>query len=430
MIKKLFNITILTLSILAITIASFSYTTYADSSDINVKVVFTKSEYETLIDNEYYSTNIVDSPEFPVFICMGFNYSPDRYSYCINLDTLLTMNGGDFFYRDRNGFNKHFNPDIEEYLYEVCINHHAQFAAYDFNYILPPDNLTVPQNNITSSGSTVPAPIFFEYYMLQSLGYYVSDIVDMSLEGDMVNCFILTKNSPDNILNNQNNSYLHLIRYDYSKRNLYYKDTTTRVSESGLITSYILVNKAFTIYDTNMQVSYSDYDTNNRIYYLVFNSNENNYITFGHVQTVYNDPTVTEVTNNSSILNKNLSIDYTTLLQNINTNSYLINQNTDTIIELLSDLQVTEVNNIYNDIVNNYNIDIDTEINDLIGDLSIDINAVDFDDPKFNISSDGIGKLGVFKTITNSIISVYDNNNISLLYFVPLVLVIVGAIVL
>lgn len=106
-----------------------------------------------------------------------------------------------------------------------------------------------------------------------------------------------------------------------------------------------------------------------------------------------------------------------------------INQHLVTIEDLLEDLQVTEINNIYQDITNEYNVDIDLTLNNIIDDLSDNINSFDFTDENYQIPETDLQKISGFRLIFTNMIQTMNANGIGILWFLPLVLLVLGAII-
>lgn len=96
--------------------------------------------------------------------------------------------------------------------------------------------------------------------------------------------------------------------------------------------------------------------------------------------------------------------------------------------DLLSDLQVDEITNITNEIVNNYDVDIDLTVSDLIGDLSTNLQGFDFEDPLFDPEQVDIQKAADLRVIFTGMFQTMNDSGLAIFYFLPLVLIVIGLI--
>ena len=185
-----------------------------------------------------------------------------------------------------------------------------------------------------------------------------------------------------------------------------------------------LSNQDYVVYDKSANITIIS--SNNSSYNLKINNDNNSgYITFIRQFSTYG-------TYDTSTSIVSPSFKFYLFPYNINDYSSQLNSINNGIVQikyLLDDLQIQEIDNIYQDIQNTYNINIENNISDLIGDLEFNLNQIDLTDSKYQIPESNLEQISNLSgALVNGIIEVIDDSGLSIIYILPLVAIIIGVV--
>lgn len=86
------------------------------------------------------------------------------------------------------------------------------------------------------------------------------------------------------------------------------------------------------------------------------------------------------------------------------------------------------INNTTEEIINNYDIDINNSFNGLLNDITNRNNQIHLQDPEYNLPSDLVDNVESFGSMTNSIFGVFIDNGLGYMIFIPLLIGLLGLI--
>lgn len=426
----------------------FSISVYARTNeDCKIYTTYTNYHMYAYYDKDYVPTTFTEVTTFDnlnAYIDQGTSFATDNVDS--NYPPFVVADSSDHTNSNAIPMTRRCLPFSD--LSEIWVNTNGATGNTYVNNIIDYLMDLNPLSSYSSSSAEL------KYEVLYKLGYRITGKCQTTTStNNTVWLFTLQKlQGSDNInfygytdTNGQINStsyyfngYYNFLRIDFDTLNI--RDNNNQILEldsnqyvfcSGFVSpaSYFQFTNTTTFYQTNdctLHYYREIFDSNNNSLgwgYRLYITGPNPYVIFLNIKTDENAaPTSynginSYWLNNCSLISKDVAGD----------DLSSINQHLVTIEDLLSDLQVTEINNIYQDITNEYNIDIDLTINNYLSELQRHIRTIDVTDPKYTLPSSD-SNVGGLKRIYVEFYKTLDDTGLSLFYLIPGILLILGVI--